>query len=98
AATSAERMFMRRLGAGCYLPVAAYGSIVRSTFTLQGLVGSLDGQRRIVVMKEMPWTATSTIADAELLGVLVAEQALEQGAQEIVQSLTLLREQESLHV
>ena len=98
AATSAERMFMRRLGAGCYLPVAAYGSIVRSIFTLHGLVASLDGQRRIEVMQQMPWTSTSTIADAEQLGVRAAEQALIQGAQEIVQSLTLLREQESLHV
>ena len=98
AATSAERMFMRRLGAGCYLPVAAYGSMVKNTFTLQGLVASLDGRRRIDVMQQMPWTSTSTIADAEQLGVLAAEQALTQGAQEIVQSLTLLREQESLHV
>ncbi len=98
AATSAERMFMRRLGAGCYLPVAAYGSITDETFTLRGLVASLDGQRRIEVMQRMPWTATSTIADAEQLGVRAAEQALTQGAQEIIQSLTLLREQESLHV
>jgi hydroxymethylbilane synthase len=67
AATSAERMFMRRLGAGCYLPVAAYGSIVGGTFTLQGLVASLDGRRRIEVMQQMPWTSTSTIADAEQL-------------------------------
>lgn len=98
AATSAERMFMRRLGAGCYLPVAAYGSIVRNTFTLQGLVASLDGRRRIDVMQQMSWTPTSTIADAEQLGVRAAEQALTQGAQEIIESLTLLRKQESLHV
>ncbi len=98
AATSAERMFMRRLGAGCYLPVAAYGSIMDSVFTLRGLVASLDGQRRIDVVQQMPWTATSTLADAEQLGVRVAEQALEQGAQGIIQSLSLLREQESLHV
>ena len=98
AATSAERMFMRRLGAGCYLPVAAYGSIADDIFTLHGLVASLDGRRRIEVVQHMPWTATSTIADAEQLGVRAAEQALTQGAQEIIQSLTLLKEQESLHV
>ncbi len=98
AATSAERMFMRRLGAGCYLPVAAYGSIVDDMFTLCGLVASLDGRRRIEVMQQMPWTAVSTIADAEQIGIRAAEQALIQGAQEIIQSLTLLREQESLHV
>ncbi|GAC1358201.1 MAG: hydroxymethylbilane synthase [Ktedonobacteraceae bacterium] len=98
AATSAERMFMRRLGAGCYLPVAAYGSVADEMFTLRGLVTSLDGRRRIDVAQQMPWTSTSTIVDAEQLGVRVAEQALAQGAQEIVQSLTLLREEESLHV
>jgi len=98
AATSAERMFMRRLGAGCYLPVAAYGSIVDNILTLRGLVASLDGRQRIDVMQQMPWTATSTLADAEQLGIRVAEQALMQGAQKIIQTLSVLREQESLHV
>src|SRR5579863_3214755 len=38
ATTSAERIFMRSLGAGCYLPVAAYSEIVGNTLTLSGLV------------------------------------------------------------
>src|SRR6266849_8359789 len=42
ATTSAERMFMRRLGAGCYLPIAAYGEIQHDRLALQGLVISLD--------------------------------------------------------
>src|SRR6266487_2997854 len=36
-ATAAERMFMRHLGAGCYLPVAAYGRLHAQELTLHGL-------------------------------------------------------------
>jgi hydroxymethylbilane synthase len=96
AATTAERMFMRRLGAGCYLPVAAYGEIAKSMLTLRGLVISLDGQQRIHVQQSIPWTAASSLADAEHLGVQLAEQALNQGADEIVSALT--GTQEYLHV
>jgi len=98
AATSAERMFMRRLGAGCYLPVAAHGIIADALFTLRGLVISLDGRRRVQVQQSMPWTTTTTIAQAEQLGVRVAEEALTQGAYEIIHEIDALREQEQLHV
>ncbi len=97
AATTAERMFMLRLGAGCYLPVAAYGDIVDGVFTLRGLVSSLDGQRRIAVRLSIPWTATSTLSHARSLGVNLAEQVLAQGADEIIRELASIREQEQLH-
>ena len=97
AATSAERMFMRRLGAGCYLPVAAYGEITSETLTLLGLVISLDGQRHVRVRQSMRWTTTSSIEHAEQLGVTLAEQALAQGADEIISSLNATREQERQH-
>ena len=35
ATTSAERMFMRHLGAGCYLPVAAYGEVLAQELSLR---------------------------------------------------------------
>ncbi len=98
AETSAERMFMRRLGAGCYLPVAAHGTIADETFTLRGLVISLDGQRRIAVQQSIPWTAHMTNAQAEQLGVRLAEEALAQGAYAIVHEINTMREQEQLHV
>ncbi|GAC1397337.1 MAG: hydroxymethylbilane synthase [Ktedonobacteraceae bacterium] len=98
AATSAERMFMRRLGAGCYLPVAAHGEIVNELFTLRGLVISLDGQQRIRVQQSMSWTAETTQKQAEQLGVSLAEEALAQGAYAIVHEIDALREQEQLHV
>ena len=98
AATGAERMFMRRLGAGCYLPVAAYGEIVNGMLTLQGLVISLDGQRQVRVQYSMRWTSRSTIEDAEQLGIQLAEQALAQGAAEIIAALAIDRIQESRYV
>nr|WP_235932671.1 hydroxymethylbilane synthase [Dictyobacter arantiisoli] len=98
AATNAERLFMRRLGAGCYLPVAAYAQVVDDQLTARGLVASLDGQRRIRVQAAIPWNAQSTLLDAEQLGVHLAELALEQGAQEIIEALTQSQNQEQFHV
>ena len=98
ASVAAERTFMRCLGAGCYLPVAAYGDVDSDALSLSSLVASLDGQRRIRVAQQIPWSPTSILADAEALGVSVAEEALRQGAQEIISEIAPLREQESLHV
>jgi hydroxymethylbilane synthase len=94
AATAAERMFMRRLGAGCYLPVGAYGDVHAGTMTLRGLVISVDGQRRISVQQSVPWTPAGGIELAEQLGESLAEQALEQGADEIIATMLNVREQE----
>ncbi len=98
AATSAERMFMRRLGAGCYLPVAAHGFIADDLFTVRGLVISLDGRRRVQVQQSMPWSATTTFEQAAQLGITLAEEALSQGAYEIIHEIDALREQEQMHV
>ena len=98
AATGAERMFMRHLGAGCYLPVAAYGEMIDGMLVLQGLVTSLDGQRRIRVSQQMPWTPETSIEYAEQLGVMMAEDALAQGADEIISAIASGREQESQRV
>ncbi|MBV9232255.1 MAG: hydroxymethylbilane synthase [Chloroflexi bacterium] len=98
AATSAERVFMRRLGAGCYLPVAAYADITADKLTLQGLVISLDGLRQVRVQQSIPWTPELGIEYAEQLGVSLAEQALAQGAYEIINELNATREQEHQRV
>jgi len=97
AAASAERMFMRRLGAGCYLPVAAYGEIVEETLAIQGLVISLDGQRQVRVRQSIRWTVEAPIEHAEQLGVQLAEQALAQGADEIIGAMNAGRVREGQH-
>jgi len=98
AATTAERMFMRRLGAGCYLPIAAYAEVTEEDLMLHGLVISTDGERSIRVRQSVRWNSEDGIARAEMLGIQLAEQALDQGAQEIIQESNMLREREQQRV
>jgi hydroxymethylbilane synthase len=101
ATTSAERMYMRHLGAGCYLPVAAYGEIANDQLTLLGLVTSLDGQQQIRVRRNIPWTVgdapDNTVEQAEQLGILLADEALAQGAGDIIRGINEAREPEHQH-
>lgn len=97
ATTGAERMFMRRLGAGCYLPVAAYAGVASGLLTLQGLVISLDGQQKVHVRQSIAWTPESKIEDAVQLGVRVAEQALAQGGDAIIDAIDVVRGQAQEH-
>jgi hydroxymethylbilane synthase len=66
--------------------------------TLRGLVISLDGRQQVRVEQSIAWTPTSTIEDAERLGVVLAEQAMTQGADEIIRALVRAREEELSHV
>ena len=85
--TSAERMFMRQLGVGCSLPVAAHGEIVGDKLILKGLVISLDGQREVRVQGSVPWTSETHFECAEQLGLQLADQALSEGAAELIKTL-----------
>jgi hydroxymethylbilane synthase len=93
-ATAAERMFMLRLGAGCYLPVAAHAYVQSETLILQGLVISLDGRHLVRAQQNMTWNVDIALEQAEQLGIAVAEQALAQGAAEIINALNSGRGQE----
>jgi hydroxymethylbilane synthase len=77
-ATSAERAYLRRLDAGCHLPVAALGVVEGESMVLLGRVCSADGSRMIEVR------STAPAQDAEALGRDLAEQALERGAAELL--------------
>jgi hydroxymethylbilane synthase len=85
--TSAERMFLRRFGVGCSLPVAAYGEVVGDQLILKGLVISLDGQRKVRVQGSIPCTSETHVECAERLGMQLADQALSEGAAEIIKTL-----------
>ena len=87
ATTGAERMFMRRLGAGCYLPVAAYATVAGGELSLNGLVTSLDGRNQVRVGGRIQWTTEHGMKRAEQLGVDVAEVALSRGAEAIIAEL-----------
>ncbi len=73
--TTAERSFLRGLGGGCAVPVAAYAESTE-TIRLTGLVISPDGQTAVRLSAEG--------TDARGLGALLARQALAQGAGEIL--------------
>lgn len=74
----AERALNRRLQGGCQVPIACYATLNNGELWLRGLVGSEDGQRIIRAEARAPQ------ADAETLGVQVAEDLLAQGAADIL--------------
>lgn len=78
AATTAERAFLRALGGGCQVPVAAYGEVSGGTLHLRGLIASPDGRR--VIRGETTGEARQAVpVGSELAGRLLAE-----GGQELL--------------
>jgi hydroxymethylbilane synthase len=77
----AERAFLKKLEGGCQVPIAAHariGRIARTSLVLDGLVGSITGDRIIKGHIE------GKTVDAEQLGVALAEDVLSRGAKEIL--------------
>ena len=74
----------RHLEGGCQVPIGSY-AILNATDSnqlwLRGLVGSPDG--KLILQAE----AYGEKQNPEALGVAVAEQLLEQGAQKILQDV-----------
>ena len=64
------------LGGGCSAPVAAYAHWVDGELQMTGLVGSTDGSRIIRV--------EGRGSDAATLGIELGEQAIRDGAQELL--------------
>jgi hydroxymethylbilane synthase len=75
AATDAERAFLRGLGGGCSMPVAALAEADGTqALVLRGFVGAANGTRAIRVR------AGGALADAQALGERLAQEALGKGA------------------
>jgi hydroxymethylbilane synthase len=74
----AERAFLNQLDSGCRLPVAALARLDGSRLTLTGRVCNLDGSQVITVRGESPDN------QAAALGRQLAENALKQGAGELL--------------
>lgn len=77
----AERAFLRELEGGCQVPIGVNTVFQDGMLTLTGLVASLDGKR---LVKD---TITGTSADAEKLGIQLAQQLRSQGAQDILDEI-----------
>jgi hydroxymethylbilane synthase len=79
AEVAAERAFLRRLGGGCQLPVAAYGKRSGDQIRVQALIGSLNG--RVMIRDEI----RGPLRDAESLGTRLAETLLTRGGRNLLQ-------------
>jgi hydroxymethylbilane synthase len=77
----AERTMNARLHGGCQVPIAGHAVLDGDRLLLKGLVGTPDGTRILRAESEGPR------ADAEAIGVRVAEALLAQGADEILSAL-----------
>lgn len=82
AAVAAERAFLAALQGGCSLPVAAYARRQGDRLVFWGRVSAVDGSRQIEIRAE------GSLDEAATVGAQAADQALAQGANEILQGLT----------
>ena len=74
----AERALCRKLNGGCQIPLASYAEYHHDTVTLRGLVANGDGTRILRARRE------DGADHAESLGLRVAEELLQQGAEKIL--------------
>jgi hydroxymethylbilane synthase len=81
-AVAAERAFLRRLGGGCQVPIAAYGRLDGPELHLMALVINPDGT--VVVRGERKGPS----ALAEEIGLAIAEELLRRGADRIIRDLS----------
>lgn len=80
---SAERAMNRRLQGGCQVPIAAFAQLSGNQIHLRGLVARVDGSE--ILTAEISGDA----ANAESLGLTVAEQLLAKGAGPILAAVGL---------
>jgi hydroxymethylbilane synthase len=81
ACVRAERAMNRHLQGGCQVPIAGFAEQHGSELHLRALVGSVDGQH--ILTDDI----RGAVADAETLGVTLAERLLAAGAGEILRAV-----------
>ncbi|MGY4676576.1 hydroxymethylbilane synthase [Pasteurella sp. P03HT] len=77
----AERAMNTHLQGGCQVPIAGYAVVEQGQLYLRALVGEPDGST--IIRAE----GKSAVNQAEVLGIQIAEQLLQQGADTILQKL-----------
>jgi len=75
---TAERVVMRRLEGGCQVPIGAYARIVDGALVMDGLVGSVAGDR--IIRDQL----TGDPADPVALGEAMVARLREMGADEVL--------------
>lgn len=81
ACVRAERAFNAYLEGGCQVPIAGFATLENQTLSLEGRVGSADGQ---TLLRS---NVQGAAEDAEKLGVQLAQNLLQQGAGELLKAL-----------
>ncbi|AKQ55084.1 porphobilinogen deaminase [Bordetella hinzii] len=81
ACVSAERAVSRKLGGSCQVPLAAYAELHGDELRIEALVSSVDGNRILRA------TRAGAAAEAERLGLAVAQDLLDKGARAILAEL-----------
>ena len=82
AMVNAERAFGRALTASCDVPLGAHASLLGGALTLDGFVAMPDGSRMIRRSQR------GRVADAQSLGSALAQMLIDEGAGEILASLS----------
>ena len=78
ACVHAERAFLKALGGGCQVPIAAHATVERATIHLQGCVTDLEGRRQI------SGSQSCSVDQAVDLGTRLAATLLQQGADKLI--------------
>jgi hydroxymethylbilane synthase len=78
---NAERAMNAKLEGGCQVPIGSYAVINGNSLLLRGLVGTPDGKTMLKSQVEGP------LIDAQKIGQAVANELLEKGARQILDSL-----------
>jgi porphobilinogen deaminase len=76
--STAERAFLKGLGGGCLVPIAAHAVIENDVMTLKGLVASPDGSEMV-----RGWKSGGSL-EADLIGKRLADELLSQGAHRVL--------------
>jgi len=77
----AERAINTTLGGSCQVPIGGFAEISGETLTVRGLVGSPDGSEILRSQK------TGAVTEAKILGMKLAEDLLNQGANRILSAV-----------
>ncbi len=77
----AERAFLRRLGGGCQVPLAAHATLKQERLRLVGVIVGTDSVQAVRGAEEGPE------AEAEAIGVRLAERLLNDGGREILAAI-----------
>ena len=78
--TSIERSFLNILNGGCSAPVGAHVTLSENTLSFEGVVVSTDGKEKITI------SLKDDKANGLHLAQIAAQEALEKGAQKLIES------------